>query len=143
MVKSPLPEWGSIYGAHPGDMDNLDNSFRINNTVKYTSPSYRGLSAEGLYSFGGQAGDFTRNQLYGFATGYANGPLALGAAFEKAKDPNYSLFGTNPSANTATSTSAINASTPVYSGYLSASAWQLITAGGAYRIGNATIGGRI
>ncbi|CAN7735938.1 porin [Caballeronia sp. LjRoot34] len=134
-------EWGSIYGAHPGDMDNLDNSFRINNTVKYTSPSYRGLSAEGLYSFGGQAGDFTRNQLYGFAAGYANGPLALGAAFEKAKDPNYSLFGTNPSANTATSTSAINASTPVYSGYLSASAWQLITAGGAYRIGNATIGG--
>jgi predicted porin len=134
-------EWGSIYNAHPGDMDNLDNSYRINNAIKYTSLNYDGFTFGGMYSLGGQAGDFTRNQLFGFGAGYDHGPLALGIAYEKAKDPNYSVFGTNPNANTPTSTSALNMSSPVYSGFASAGAWQVISAGAAYRLGNATIGG--
>lgn len=139
--KVSATEWASIYNAHPGDMDNLDNSYRINNAIKYASPNYGGFHFGAMYSLGGQAGDFTRNQLYGFGAGYDNGPLALGVAFEKAKDPNYSVFGTNPSANSPTSTSALNVSTPVLSGFASAGAWQVISAGAAYRIGNATIGG--
>lgn len=134
-------EWGSIYGAHPGDMDNLDNSYRINNAVKYASQNYGGFTFGGLYSFGGKAGEVTQNQLFGFGAGYRNGPLALGVAYEKAKDPNYSVFGTNPNANTSASTSALNMSSPVYSGFASAGAWQVISAGAAYKIGNATIGG--
>ena len=134
-------EWGSIYGAHPGDMDNLDNSYRINNSVKYASRNYGGFTFGGLYSFGGKAGEVTQNQLFGFGAGYNNGPLALGVAYEKAKDPNYSVFGTNPNANTSASTSALNMSNPVYSGFASAGAWQVISAGAAYKIGNATIGG--
>ncbi|MFL9959423.1 porin [Paraburkholderia nemoris] len=134
-------EWGSIYGAHPGDMDNLDNSDRINNAIKYASRNYGGFTFGGMYSLGGKAGDFTSNQLFGVGAGYHNGSLSLGVAYEKAKDPNYSVFGTNPSANSPTSTSALNMSSPVYSGFASAGAWQVISAGAAYRIGNATIGG--
>ncbi|MFM0502070.1 porin [Paraburkholderia caffeinilytica] len=134
-------EWGSIYGAHPGDMDNLDNSDRINNAIKYASRNYGGFTFGGMYSLGGKAGDFTSNQLFGVGAGYHNGSLSLGVAYEKAKDPNYSVFGTNPSANSPTSTSTLNMSSPVYSGFASAGAWQVISAGAAYRIGNATIGG--
>lgn len=139
--KVTATEWASIYNAHPGDMDNLDNSYRINNAIKYTSPDYHGFRFGGMYSLGGQAGDFTRNQLYGIGAGYDNGPLALGVAFEKAKDPNFSVFGTNPNSNSPTSTSALNMSSPVYSGFASAGSWQVVSAGAAYRIGNATIGG--
>jgi len=134
-------EWGSIYGAHPSDMDNLDNSFRINNTVKFASQDYGGFNFGGIYSLGGQAGNFTGSQLLGVGAGYHYGALSLGTAYEKAKDPNYSVFGTNPSANTVTSASASNMSSPVISGYASASQWQVITAGAAYVIGKATIGG--
>ena len=134
-------EWGSIYGSHPGDMDNFDNSYRINNSIKFASQNYGGITFGGMYSLGGKAGDFTEDQLFGVGAGYHNGSLSLGLVYEKAKDPNYSVFGTNPNANSSTSTSALNMSSPVYSGFASAGAWQVIAAGAAYRIGNATIGG--
>lgn len=31
--------WGGYMFAHPYDNDNLINTFRVNNTVKYTSPA--------------------------------------------------------------------------------------------------------
>ncbi|WP_186204663.1 porin [Burkholderia gladioli] len=137
----PGTEWGSIYGAHPGDMDNLDNSYRINNTVKYASRSYYGLKFGGMYSLGGQAGDVTRNQVWGLGVGYDHGPFAGGIAIERAKNPNFGVFGTNPNANSATAADAANVSNPVFSGFASAGAWQVISAGAAYHLGNATIGG--
>ena len=30
-------QWGGYIAAHPGDLDNLNNDYRINNTIKYTS----------------------------------------------------------------------------------------------------------
>jgi predicted porin len=136
-----IKEWGSIYGSHPGDMDNLDNTNRISNSVKYGSPNYGGMSFGGFYSFGGKAGDITQDQLYAFGAGYDNGPLSLGVSYENARDPNFSVWGTNPSANTPTSATGLNMSSPVYSGFASAHTWQVVSAGAAYKIGNATIGG--
>jgi predicted porin len=130
-------QWGGYIAAHPGDIDNLNNSNRVNNAVKYTSAGYRGLVFGAFYSFGGVAGDFSRNQLYSFGAGYNNGPLSLGAGYLYARDPNQSYFGTTPSS------SAVNnnlTATPVYSGYASATGEQLVAAGGAYTIGAATLG---
>ncbi|WP_415913618.1 porin [Paraburkholderia sp. J63] len=130
-------QWGGYIAAHPGDIDNLNNSNRVNNAVKYTSPTSRGLTFGGFYSFGGAAGDFTRNQLYSFGIGYSNGPLSLGAGYLYARNPNQSYFGSTPSS------SAVNnnmTATPVYSGYASASNEKLAAAGGAYTFGAATVG---
>ena len=52
-------QWGGYIGAHPGDIDNFNNSYRTNNTVKYTSANYAGLTFGGTYSFGGIAGNVT------------------------------------------------------------------------------------
>ncbi|MFL9921886.1 hypothetical protein PQR75_42595 [Paraburkholderia fungorum] len=30
--------------AHPGDVDNFNNAFRVNNAIKYTSANYEGLT---------------------------------------------------------------------------------------------------
>ena len=58
----PLALTGTQYGgtqfAHPFDNDNLDNSFRVNNSVKYTSANYAGFKFGGMYGFSNEAGGF-------------------------------------------------------------------------------------
>ncbi|MBN3723064.1 porin [Burkholderia sp. Ac-20379] len=75
----PLSLTGTQYGGthfgHPYDNDNLDNSFRVSNSVKYTSISYGGLKFGGLYGFSNQAGGFASNRAYSAGVSYSNGPL--------------------------------------------------------------------
>ena len=79
-------QWGGYFAAHPGDLDNLNNSYRTNNTVKYTSANYGGLTFGGTYSFGGMAGNY-RNQIFSAGAGYNNGPLVLGVGYLNVKHP--------------------------------------------------------
>ena len=131
-------QWGGTIGSHPGDLDNFDNSQRTNNSVKYASANYDGITFGGLYSLGGVAGNVTQNQVWSLGAGYTNGPLALGAAYLNVRNPNVSFFGNS---TTGTATPAANAITsPVYSGYASANTYQVIGAGGNYTIGAATLG---
>jgi predicted porin len=130
-------QWGTFYGAHPGDLDNMNNSNRTNNSIKYTSTNYSGITFGGLYSLGGVAGQFNRNQIFSGGLGYAKGPLTLGAAYLNVKNPNYSFFGNNSSSSTtATNMSA----SQVFSGFATAKTQQVISAGGAYTFGPATVG---
>ena len=39
-------------GAHPGDIDGLDTTVRISNSVTYSMPAWRGLQASAQYGFG-------------------------------------------------------------------------------------------
>jgi predicted porin len=131
-------QWGGYIAAHPGDVDNFNNAYRTNNTVKYTSQNYNGLTFGGTYSFGGQAGNFTGNQIWSLGAGYNNGPLVLGVGYLNARTPAASggLF------NNGGAASAPNAAvtSPVYAAYTSANTYQVIGAGGAYTFGAATIG---
>jgi predicted porin len=79
-------QWGA-YFSHPADIDNTDNGFRINNAVKYVSPSFYGLQAEGMYAFGGQAGNFSNNSTIGGGLSFTSGPLYLGGGYFFAKNP--------------------------------------------------------
>ncbi|MFP3617193.1 porin, partial [Paraburkholderia sp. SIMBA_050] len=47
--------FGSVM-ATPGDVDNNDNSLRVSNAIKYTSPVWGGFQVEGMYALGGVAG---------------------------------------------------------------------------------------
>ncbi|MFB5147991.1 porin [Burkholderia orbicola] len=58
-----------------------------NNSVKYASPVFAGLSGSVLYSFGGHAGDFKNSRLYSAALVYRNGPVLLNAGYLDANDP--------------------------------------------------------
>ncbi|KAJ3472774.1 hypothetical protein NLI96_g13260 [Meripilus lineatus] len=49
---------GGAFFSHPSDIDNSDNGFRVNNAVKYVTPTFKGLSGEFMYAFGGAAGQF-------------------------------------------------------------------------------------
>ncbi|MDR5732868.1 porin [Caballeronia sp. LZ025] len=130
-------QWATYFGAHPGDLDNMNNSNRVNNAIKFTSANYAGFTFGGLYSLGGVAGQFNRNQIWSVGLGYSRGPLQLGAGYLNVKDPNFSFFGNTP----ASSTTGSNMSgSRVYSGFASAHTQQVISAGGAYTFGAATVG---
>ncbi|MGC7406848.1 porin [Pandoraea pneumonica] len=79
-------QWATQYGAHVGDIDNLYNSFRVSNSVKYTSVNYNGFSFGALYGFsnqpntGGGTG-FSNNSAWSLGASYANGPLTAAAAY--------------------------------------------------------------
>jgi predicted porin len=69
------------------DIDNTGNDWTTNNAVKYTSPTYRGLSAGALYAFGGAAGQFSTNSVASFGAGYTAGPVQIGAAYTSVRNP--------------------------------------------------------
>jgi GBP family porin len=81
----PLALTGTQYGgtqfAHPFDNDNLDNSLRINNSVKYQSPNFDGFKFGALYGFSNQAGNFANNRAYSVGASYNYGPLNVAAAY--------------------------------------------------------------
>jgi GBP family porin len=82
----PLALTGTQYGgthfAHPFDNDNLNNnSFSINNAIKYQSANYAGFQFGGLYGFSNDAGAFANNRAYSFGASYATGPLSFAAGY--------------------------------------------------------------
>ncbi|CAG4917402.1 porin [Paraburkholderia gardini] len=137
-------QWGGYIAAHPGDLDNFNNAYRTNNTVKFASKNYGGLTFGGTYSFGGKAGDFSSNQIWSLGAGYANGPLVLGVGYLNARTPAASggLFnnGGSIAGLSATTGQQTAVTSPVYSGFASANTYQVIGAGGAYTFGAATVG---
>ncbi|MEX3845295.1 porin [Paraburkholderia sp. BR10882] len=79
--------YGGWYFAHPNDMDNLDNGFPVNNAVKYVSPVLAGFQFEGHYSFGGQAGQFSKNASYSAAAAYTLASFSAGVGYLRVNDP--------------------------------------------------------
>lgn len=134
---------GLGYGTRASDVDNVDTSNRIQNSIKYESPNYNGLQAGVLYSLGGQAGDFSRNSVVDAALSYSNGPVSLGAGYTFTKDPYYATFGNQGNSSTPTSSTTganDNINNKIFGGYASAGSQQIIVAGGSYALGPATIG---
>jgi predicted porin len=79
----PTPWLTGQMGAHPGDLDNMDSDYRVNNAVVYKSPTIGGVTLGAMYALGGQAGNFSLGQSWSFAASYAAGPFGIAAAIER------------------------------------------------------------
>ncbi|QGZ55303.1 porin [Paraburkholderia acidiphila] len=81
---APLSNTGTQYGgtiaAHPFDNDNLNNSIRFNNTVKYSSVNYAGFKFGGTYSFSNST-EFANNRAYSVGASYNWGGLNVAAGY--------------------------------------------------------------
>ncbi|MGI4857822.1 MAG: porin [Janthinobacterium lividum] len=72
---------GGTYFAHPYDNDNLDNSFRISNSVKYQSVDYNGFKFGGLYGFSNDASGFATNRAYSAGASYHFGGFNIAGGY--------------------------------------------------------------
>ncbi|MBU9479613.1 porin [Burkholderia multivorans] len=78
--------FGALF-SHAGDVDNTDNGYRINNSVKYRSPKWGGFSFGAAYAFGNVAGSFGAQSTMAAGLSYSLGCLYIAAAYLKAKNP--------------------------------------------------------
>ncbi|MDR3100147.1 MAG: porin [Paraburkholderia sp.] len=124
------------YGSHFGDLDNLNQSIRFNNAVKYVSPTWGGLHVEGMYGFGGVAGSMSTNQVWSLAGAYTHGPFSFAAGYLDIRDPATSPDGTG---GVYTSNGSYVGSLGRYVALQDAKAMHVFTAGGSYAIGHATL----
>lgn len=74
------------FATHPYDNDNLNNSYRADNSVKYTTQNIAGFQAEALYGFSNST-NFANNRTYSFGAMYANGPFNLGTGYARLQNP--------------------------------------------------------
>ncbi|MGN3961734.1 porin [Burkholderia gladioli] len=128
--------FGSAF-ATAGDVDNYDNSFRVDNAVKYTSPLFAGVQFEAMYSFGGVAGSTGSKQSYAAALSYNGGPLSVAGGY---------YYATNTAADlgprsTWSSTSDGTFDGPINLGYQTAHSIGIARIAGQYVWGAFTFGG--
>lgn len=111
---APLSLTASPYGgtiaAHPFDNDNLNNTDRINNAVKYTSANYSGFKFGTLYGFSNTPGQFANNRVYSLGASYRYGGLNVAAGylqFNNAINSLQTASATSPGAVTGTDTFSV------------------------------------
>jgi len=106
---APLSNTGSQYGgtiaAHPFDNDNLNNSIRFNNTIKYSSVDYAGFKFGATYSFSNST-EFANNRAYSFGASYNYGPLKFAAGYLQLNNDVTSAIFSNANGPAATAAGA-------------------------------------
>lgn len=94
------------YAFHINDFDMLASG-RVDNSIKFTSDNFAGVSFGALYGFSNQAGAFAgslangtanpgSSRTYSFGLKYAAGPIGVGAAFTDIRFPGNGAIGGLP-----------------------------------------------
>jgi len=131
--------------THIGDNDNLNQTFRINNAVKFRSDPIAGFTVDTMYAFSNQAGGtagqgFGNNRAWGVAANYTNGPFSAGGGYVLLDHPN-AASDTGGAVGGASSTSGDDYSGAFFYNLDGGVRRQQIAAAGTnYKLGNA-IGG--
>ncbi|MFM0619755.1 porin [Paraburkholderia nemoris] len=142
-VLASSKQYADQLGAHVGDNDNMFNSLRINNAVKYASPDIAGFAFGGMYAFSNQASGnggtgFSNNSAFSVGASYVNGPLKVATAFLQLNHPSSgNTNGSNTGGAIAGDYNTLN--TNIF--YTQPVAKQTVVGAGAnYRFANLTVG---
>nr|WP_246530381.1 porin [Paraburkholderia podalyriae] len=124
--------------VHAGDIDNTDNSFRVNNSIKYASPTFSGFQFGGMYAFTNtNAPGRGTTGMWSVGATYSFSGLTVAGAYEFAKNPALLFVDGNFVANTTGA--AIGASGP-FSYVGNPKNEQVFGAGATYELGRALFG---
>src|SRR3984885_14145451 len=112
---SPTTWLTGAFGAHPGDLDELDTIYRANNSLVYTSPKFYGVTVSGSYSFAGVPGSVYQGSTWSGAVQYATGPIGLAAGITRINNstPGGGVYG----ADSTTSSGGQSGVSAVTNGY--------------------------
>ena len=121
-------------GAHPGDIDGLDTTVRISNSVTYSMPAWRGLQASAQYGFGEAAADGNAvGSSFSAAVKYSTSPAEFALGYLKLKNGENGT-GWSDKASGSFGISAINR------GYATADSIEYIAASARYTMGKWMVG---
>ncbi|MDB5766885.1 MAG: putative porin transrane protein [Collimonas fungivorans] len=116
-------------GAHPGDLDGLDTTIRINNSLVYATPVIAGFQGSALYGFGENAGAMGSGNTVSAALLYNINAFSVALGYLKLTNNNLKGFAPwDPNV-----TSGSYAQSPVNAGYASAKSVQMIAAAARYQ----------
>jgi predicted porin len=76
----------NFYLFHPGNLDTLANTYQFNNSIRYTSPAFSGLTLSGMVGLGEVAGDSSRGRNVSAGANYLSGPLRMVLAYSRQND---------------------------------------------------------
>ncbi|WP_443113557.1 porin [Herbaspirillum seropedicae] len=122
-------------GAHPGDIDALDTTLRMNNSITYTLPTLGGLQAGVQYGMGEQAGSAANGSSVSAALRYDYQAFSWSAGYTRLKN----LANGNTAGSFGNVGSFANNS-PVNAGYASADSTQLLATAARYTRGDLMLG---
>ncbi|WP_250514593.1 porin [Caballeronia sp. INDeC2] len=124
--------WLTGAGAHPGDIDSLDLSYRANNSLVYMSPAIHGFTFGGSYAFGGVPGSMNAGSAWSAGVQYVNGPAGIAAAFQRVNNatPGGGAWGENSAVSNGGAQAAVSA---INYGYITAQAQQRVAVTAGYR----------
>ncbi|RQS03533.1 porin [Burkholderia sp. Bp9002] len=126
------------FGAHPGDIDDLDQTARVDGSIKYTSANYAGFTFGALYGFGGQPGSMKQRNTWSVGAAYAAGPLRIGVGYERSDNSKTGPADTTAGKWQGSDDGLFNSS--INEGYASAQSQQIIAIGATYDFGPALVG---
>ena len=126
-------------GVHIGDNDNGYNNLRVQNSVKYVSPTFNHFNATAVYGFGEAAGDASINQAYSVGSGYKNGNFSWAVAFTQFNTPNSTKSPDGAIANDYGSSLLIFNKSAVTKG-VGVSKQRIAGTGGFYKVGATDFG---
>jgi predicted porin len=132
-------QWGGLYAAHWGNLDNMTPFSRDNNSIELMSASVGGVKLGGIYSFGGRAGQFANGNAWGLGGAYTNGPFRFGVAYTLANNPYTPDTSTSSSALSDPGSLGLNASFP-YANLLKTRQQNNLGISGSYQFGKVTLG---
>jgi predicted porin len=118
-------------GAHPGDVDGMDTTYRANNSLVYISPKFYGLSFGGSYSLAGDPGSLIRGATWAGAVQYSAGPIGLAVGLTRLYNstPGGGAYG----ADSTTTQGGETGVSAVTNGYQTAQAQQRFAVSGDYQ----------
>ncbi|MEG2029285.1 MAG: porin [Janthinobacterium sp.] len=120
-------------GAHPGDIDGLDTTVRISNSVTYSMPAWRGLQVSAQYGFGEAADGNAAGSSVSAAVKYSASPAEFALGYLKLKNGENAM-GWSDKASASIGISALN------QGYASADSIEFIAASARYTMGKWMVG---
>ncbi|MDR5779518.1 porin [Caballeronia sp. LZ065] len=132
---SPTNWLTGYFGAHPGDLDELDTIYRANNSIVYTSPKLYGFTVSGSYSLAGVPDSAYQGSTWSAAIQYQQGPIGGAVAFTRIN--NSTNGGGVYGADSTTNTGGQSGVSAVTNGYQGAQAQNRFAVGFGYTFNSA------
>lgn len=129
---------GTGLGAHVGDNDNVLGSVHYNNSIKYRTPTVRGVQGELMYAMSNTS-SVAENRLFSAGVSYEQGPLKMGVAYSDLTRPGTVINASGAATVDYVGVPFVLFHTSPLSASVGVKEQRVVGAGGRYKLGNVAL----